>query len=160
MFEWALQQCTACDSLTRRYLPSNPHNNWLYAAAATKKKRTSQQNPFAHHQCSVKVSDNVSLQDKIGLHQFDDYLCQVKINVTTTAISCHTQDIWRVFHLSAGSAQTHWAREAISFLACNVAKCWLILKFFYKQTQQWICSKFSLKMPQYLKYLAAVPYDL
>ena len=64
------------------------------------------------------------------------------------------------FIFQQDSAQTHWAREAISFLACNLANCWLILKFFYKQTQQWICSKLSLKMPQYLKYLPAVPYDL
>jgi len=35
-----------------------------------------------------------------------------------------------------------------------------ILKLLYKHTQQLICSKFSLKMPQYLKYVAAVPYDL
>jgi len=27
-----------CNSLTRRYLPSNSQNNWLYAAVATKKK--------------------------------------------------------------------------------------------------------------------------
>jgi len=30
---WAL-----CNSLTRRCLPSNSQNNWLYTAAATKKK--------------------------------------------------------------------------------------------------------------------------
>jgi len=30
---WAL-----CNSLTRRYLPNNRHNNWLYAGAATNKK--------------------------------------------------------------------------------------------------------------------------
>jgi len=150
-----------CNSLRRRHLPSNPHNNWLYAAAATNKK-TSQQNPFAHHQRSVKVSDDVSWQDKIGLHQFDN-LRQVKLmwqQLTTAVNSCHTQDIWRVLHLSAGTVSRHWAREAISFLTCNLAKCWLVLKFFYKQTQQWIFSKFSLKMPQYIKYLAAVPYDL
>jgi len=44
------------------------------------RKNTSQQNPFAHHQRSVKVSDDVSWQDNIGLHQFDDYPSQVKIN--------------------------------------------------------------------------------
>jgi len=27
---------------------------------------------FAHHQRSVKVSDDVSWQNKIGLHQFDN----------------------------------------------------------------------------------------
>jgi len=36
----------------------------------------------------------------------------------------------------------------------------LILKYFYRQTQQWICSKLLLKMPQYLKCLATVPCDL
>jgi len=30
---WAI-----CNSLTRRYLPSNSQNNWLHAAAATQKK--------------------------------------------------------------------------------------------------------------------------
>jgi len=30
---WAI-----CNSLMRRYLPSNSQNNWLYTAAATKKK--------------------------------------------------------------------------------------------------------------------------
>jgi len=44
-------------------------------------KKTLQQNPFAHHQRSVKVSDDVSRQDKIGLHHFDNYLSRVKINV-------------------------------------------------------------------------------
>jgi len=45
-------------------------------------------------------------------------------------------------------------------LACNFTICWLILKFFHKQTQLWICSKLSLKMPQYLKCLNTVPCDL
>jgi len=77
------------NSLKRRYLPINPQNNWLCAAIATK-KNTSQQNPFAHHQRSVTVSDDVSWQVKIGLHQFDNCLSQVKTDVTT-AVSCHTQ---------------------------------------------------------------------
>jgi len=51
-------------------------------------KKTSQQNPFTYHQHSVKVSDDVSVQDKIGLHQNDNYLSQVKINVTTLNNSC------------------------------------------------------------------------
>jgi len=51
-------------------------------------KKTLLQNPFAHHQCSVKVSDDVSWQDRIGLHQFDNYLSQCKINVTTVNNSC------------------------------------------------------------------------
>jgi len=37
-------------------------------AAATKTRKTPQQNPFAHHQHSVTVSDDVSWQVKIGLH--------------------------------------------------------------------------------------------
>jgi len=74
---------------------------------AQQTKKTSQQNPFAHHHHSVKVSDDVSWQDKIGLHQFDNYLSQVKINITTVNNSCflHTQDIWQVLHLSAGQCQ-------------------------------------------------------
>jgi len=64
-------------------------------------RKTPQQNPFAHHQRSVTVSDNFSWQVKIGLHQFDNYLSQVKINVKTVNNS-HTQDIWRVLHFSAG----------------------------------------------------------
>jgi len=37
-------------------------------------KKTLQQNPFAHHQRSVKVSDDVSWHEKISLHQFDNYV--------------------------------------------------------------------------------------
>ena len=33
-------------------------------------------------------------------------------------------------------------------------------KNFYKHSHQWICSKFSLKMPQHLKCLATMIYDL
>jgi len=57
------------------------------------RRKTPQQNPFAHHQHSITASDDVSCQVKIGLHQFDNYLSQVKINVTTVNNS-HTQDIW------------------------------------------------------------------
>jgi len=42
-----------------------------------------QQNTSAHHQRSVKVYDDVTWQDKIGLKQFDNYLSQVKINAIT-----------------------------------------------------------------------------
>jgi len=121
---WALW-----NSLTRRYLSSKSHNNWLYAAAITNKK-TSQQNPFAHHQLSVKLSDDVSWQDKIGLHQFDNYLSQVKINVRTVNSSCFLR-YSRYLASSSSFSRTvprHWEPEAISFLACNLAKCWLILK--------------------------------
>jgi len=44
-----------------------------------RRRKTPQQNPYAHHQ----HSDDVSWQVKIGLHQFDNYLSQVKINVKT-----------------------------------------------------------------------------
>jgi len=64
------------------------------------RRKTQQQNPFAHHQHPVTVSDDISWQVKIGLHQFDNYLSQVKINVKTVNIS-HTQNIWRVLRLSA-----------------------------------------------------------
>jgi len=70
----------------------------------------------------------------------------------TTAVSCHIQDLWRVLHLSAGRCpgdRAHWVCEIINFLACNFAKCWLILKFFHHRTHQRICSKFSLKTPHY-----------
>ena len=45
------------------------------------RRKTPQQNPFAHHQRSITVSDDVSWQVKIGLHQCDNYLSQVKISV-------------------------------------------------------------------------------
>jgi len=47
------------------------------------RRKTPQQNPFAHHQHSVTVSVDVSWQVKIGLRQFDrpNYLSQVKISV-------------------------------------------------------------------------------
>jgi len=104
-------------------------------------KKTSQQNPFAHHQPSVKVSDDVSWRDKISLHQFDNYLSQVKINLTTVNSSCHTQDIWRV-HLSAGQCSDTSGHNVISFLARNLAKCWLILKFFYSTSR--LSSEFAV----------------
>jgi len=78
---WAL-----CNSLTRRYLPSNSHNNWLYAADATNKRL---RNKIPSHIINVQsVSDDVSWQDKIGLHQFDNYLSQVQINIATVNNSC------------------------------------------------------------------------
>jgi len=71
----------------KRYLPSNPQNNWLHAAATTRKNAL-QQNPFAYHRLSVTVFDGFSWQVKIGLHQFDSCLRQVKIDVTTVNNSC------------------------------------------------------------------------
>ena len=53
------------------------------------RKKVLQQTPFAHHQRSVTVSDGVSWQVKIGLHQFDNCLSLVvKIDVTTVNNSC------------------------------------------------------------------------
>jgi len=46
-------------------------------------RKTSQQNPFAHHERSVKVSDDVSWQDKIGSNQFD--------NLAVAAETLHAQ---------------------------------------------------------------------
>jgi len=88
---WAI-----CNSLTRRYLPSNSQNNWLYAAVATKKKDFT----VKSFRTSVTVSDDVRMQVRIGLHEFDIYLSQVKINVKTVNNS-HTQYIWQFLHLSA-----------------------------------------------------------
>ena len=85
------------NSLTRRYLPSNSQNNWLYTAVATKKKDFTAKS----FRTSVTVSDDVRMQVKIGLHEFDIYLSQVKINVKTVNNS-HTQDIWQFLHLLAG----------------------------------------------------------
>jgi len=118
---WALR-----NSLTRRYLPSNSQNNSLYAAAATKKKDSTAK-PFRASLTFNRISDDVSWQVKIGLHQ-SDYLSQVKIKVKTVNNS-HTQDIWRVLRLSAGQCR-HRLRETISFLVSNLSKCWLVLKFF------------------------------
>ena len=56
------------------------------------------------------------------------------------------------------SAQAHRVHETVSFLACNLAIFWLVLNFV--EHTQWIYSKFSLKMPQHIKYLATVIYDL
>jgi len=41
----------------------------------------------------------------------------------TTAVSCCIEDVWRVLHLQQDSAQAHRARETISFLVSNFAKC-------------------------------------
>jgi len=64
-------------------------------------KNTPQQNPFARHQRSVTVYDEVRMQVKIDLQQFDNYLSQVKINVKPVNKS-HAQDISQFLHLSAG----------------------------------------------------------
>jgi len=87
------------------------------------RRKTPQQNPFTHHQHSVTVSDDVNWQVKIGLHQFDNYLSQVKINVkqSATAILKISGDF---FIFQQDSAQAHRVCEAISLiLACNLAKC-------------------------------------
>jgi len=62
------------------------------------------------------------------------------------------------FIFQQDSAQAHKVCETVSFLACNLAKYWLVLNF-SQHTQKWICSKFSLKIPQHLKCLATVIYD-
>ena len=48
------------------------------------RRKTPQQNPLAHRQRSVTVSDDASWQVKIGLHQFNSYLSQVKVNAKKT----------------------------------------------------------------------------
>ena len=86
------------------------------------RRKTPQQNPFAHHQRSVTVSDDVSWQVKIGLHYFDNYLSQAKINVKqlTTAIFKISGSF---FVFQQDSAQAHRVRKTVSFLAYNLAKC-------------------------------------
>ena len=64
-------------------------------------RKTPQQHPYAHRQRSVTVSNNFSWRVKIGLHQFDNYLSQIEINVKTVNNS-HNQNICRVLRLSAG----------------------------------------------------------
>ena len=94
-----LMMSALCKLLTRRYLPSNSHNNWFYAAAATNKKDLATKS----FRTSSTFSQSLWWQVKIGLHQFDNYLSQVEINVTVNeSFSCHTQDIWRVLQISAG----------------------------------------------------------
>jgi len=62
------------------------------------------------------------MQVKIGLHQFDNYLSLVKINVKQlTAAILKISGEFLVFQQD--SAQAHRVRETISFLACNLAKC-------------------------------------
>ena len=104
---WALS-----NSLTRRYLPRT-HRITDCTQLPQQRRKTSQQNPFTHHQHSVTVTDDVRMQVKIGLHQFDIYVSQVKINVKTVSNS-HTQDIWRFLHLSAGQCpgtQNAWDNQ-------------------------------------------------
>jgi len=84
------------------------------------RRKTPQQNPFAHHQHSVTVSDDVSWQVKIDLHQLDNYLSQVKINVKTVILKISGD----FFIFQQDSAQAHRVCETISFLTCNLAKCW------------------------------------
>jgi len=68
---------------------------------------------LAHHQRSVTASDDVSWQVKIGLHQFDNYLGQVKINVKqlTTAILKTSGDFfsvqWDSAHAGTQSARNN-----------------------------------------------------
>jgi len=68
-----------------------------------------QQNPFAHHQHSATVSDDVSWQVKIDLYQFDNYVSQVKINVkqSTTAILKVSGDFF-IFQQDSAHAQCAW----------------------------------------------------
>jgi len=57
-----------------------------------------------HHQRSVKVSILMMSDGKTKSVYTSLYLSRAKINVTTVnnICFCHTQDIWRVLHLSAG----------------------------------------------------------
>jgi len=132
---WAL-----CNSLTRRYLPAT--HIITHCTQLPQQRKTQQQNPFARHQCSVTVSDDVSWQVKISLHHSDNYLSQVKINVKTVnnTILKISREFF-IFHQD--SARAHRVRETISFLACNLAKCWLVLVAFSALTLGWAAGRAS-----------------
>ena len=99
------------------------------------------------------VADCGSWQVKL----FDTSLIsQVKFNVTTANSSCFLP--YPRYQASSSSCSRtvprRTARENnISFLAYNVAKCWLILKFFYRRLSRKFAVKCSLKIPQYIKSL-------
>jgi len=121
-----LMLCALCNSLTRR---SATYRIIDCSQLPQQRRKTPQQDPFAHHQRSVTVSENVSWQVKIGLEQFDNYRSQVKINVkivnklTTATLKISGE----FFAFQQDSAQTQTVRETISLiLACNLAKCWLV----------------------------------
>jgi len=98
-----------------RPVAAKNRNFCLFLTSALSRVDSWQQNPFAHHQRSVKDSDDVSWQDKIGLYRFDNYLSQVIINVTTVNNSCflpysryNKYGEFRIFQQD--SAQTHYQR--------------------------------------------------
>jgi len=93
---WAI-----CNLLTRRYLPNNPQNNILYAAAATKKDFTAKSfrasSTFSHslwwcQNASQNRFTPVSGEVKWVGFIFDIYVGKVEINIKTVNNS-HTQDI-------------------------------------------------------------------
>ena len=114
--KYSYNDVSICSSLTRReaIYPAT-HRITDCTQLSQQRRKTPQQNPFAHHQRSVTVSDDITWQVKIGLHQSDNYLSQVKINVkqSTTAILKISGEFF-VFHQD--SAQAHRVRETISFL--------------------------------------------
>jgi len=72
--------------LKRRYLPSNPQNNWLYTTAVTKKKGFAAKSFL--YIINVQSQSLTIWQVKIGLHQFDNCLSQVIIDLATVNNSC------------------------------------------------------------------------
>ena len=97
--------CLKCVSvmtaIPRHQCSSSPLPDDLLRQASTAPRRSGHikyvKYMSSRNQHSVTVSDVVSWQVKIGLHQFDNYLSQVKINVKTVNNSHRpTQDIWRV----------------------------------------------------------------
>jgi len=91
-------------------------------------KKTSQQNRFVLYQRSVTICDDVSWQVKIGLHQFDSNLSQVKSKVTTVYNSCFLPDSRSLASSSSFSRTVPRRTERLrqsTFLSVpgNLAKC-------------------------------------
>jgi len=128
---WAL-----CNSLTRDIYPVTHRIHVLTVCSYRNKEKTLHSKILSH----IINSQLQSLMLLVGKSKSvcTSYLSQVKVNVKTVKNS-HTQDIWRVLSLSAG--QCHRVRETISFLACNLAKYWLVIKFL-EAYWTWICRKF------------------
>jgi len=64
------------------------------------------------------AADGISQQVKISLHQFNNCLGQVKLDITTPYSRCLANFIFQ-----QDSAQVHKARGTIHLVAGNFAKC-------------------------------------
>jgi len=67
------------------------------------------------------VTDGVGWQVKIGLHQLDNCLSQVRINLTIVNSSCFLPYWGSLASSSSFSRTVHRAHETVSFFACKFA---------------------------------------